>query len=768
MMFFHRPSVNWTSAGICLTSQLPSRQTLAGTCDEIGALKRSGDTLLATSWGRRGVKETSNGSSRLRFGQLELDLSKQKLLRKGLPVRLANQPWLILAILLEHPGSLVSREELCARLWPDGTYVDFDEGLNSAVKNLRYALGDVADNPTFIETIPRRGYRFIAPVQIVAVDSDASLPLEPTVPGDADEPTPTAQLLRLALPTAPHSKLLWRAAGLIAFGVFVAAALWVLHRLAFPPMLQVTQIVRLTNSARLEPWGNLASDGSRLFFLEREGDHWNTRQISVTGGESVPFGSSTGNTKIFAVSRDQSDVLFAPFTMRGNDLPLWSMPVVGGAPTRVGAVLATSATFSPDGRRIAFTNSNGVFLANRDGSDPFKLAPSLAWAIDWSPDGEVLRFCANGPGPGTHLWQVDSTGRNLHPFLPSWDASDGRWTFDGSYYIFNSREALWGVRASSFPWLQPTPTQLTFPPIRYSCHLPSREGHLLYACGSLSEPIDMVQFDPVSHQSKPVSATAPVTEAVASPDGQWMLFSSWHRLWRSRPNGSDRVQLADTSSAVALKYLAVRWSPDSKHILFHSLSEDNKGTIYLISSAGGTPQQPLPAGQFSSWPDWSPDGRSFSYSVEESDRSVTSELGVYLFDLDQGRSTLIPGSVGLTQARWSPDGRFLAAVSEDTSAIKLLDLRTHHWSEVARGTLISFPVWSSDSILYFQDILAPGEPVYRFQPRGAGPRRAYSFEDMLQAGALRCGFWGFAPDGSLLVQVNRGGGDLYALSVNLP
>jgi Tol biopolymer transport system component len=199
------------------------------------------------------------------------------------------------------------------------------------------------------------------------------------------------------------------------------------------------------------------------------------------------------------------------------------------------------------------------------------------------------------------------------------------------------------------------------------------------------------------------------------------------------------------------------------------LSDDNKGTIYLMSSAGGVAQQPLPAGPSSSWPDWLPDGHSISYSIEQdAGDSSAPEPGIYLLNLDQGRSTLIPGSTGLTEGRWSPDGRFLAAVSEDTSVIKLLDVRTHTWSEVARGTLISFPVWSADSVLYFQDILAPGEPVYRFQPGGAEPQRAYSFEDILQAGVLRCGFWGFAPDGSLLVQVNRGGADLYALTVSIP
>jgi hypothetical protein len=151
---------------------------------------------------------------------------------------------------------------------------------------------------------------------------------------------------------------------------------------------------------------------------------------------------------------------------------------------------------------------------------------------------------------------------------------------------------------------------------------------------------------------------------------------------------------------------------------------------------------------------------------EEAGETSPSQPGLYLFDFFQGLTTRIPGSEGLAFPRWSPDGRFLAAVSEDTSVMKLLDLRTHRWSEVARGKLISFPVWSADSVLYFQDILAPGEPVYRFRPGASDTQRVYSFEDILHSGAQRCGFQGFAPDGSLLVQVNRGGGDIYALTLS--
>ena len=706
------------------------------------------------------MKATSNRSSSVRFGQFELDISEGKLLKRGFPVRLENQPYQILAALLVRPGELVGREELCVNLWPDGTYVDFDEGLNTAIKKLRYALGDSAERPVFIETVPRRGYRFIAPVQ-----DDGIQPLESASPGNGHRPLEAPPKSPVA--TAPISRTTWAAGRLIAVGIVAIAVCGLLYRAVFPPALHVAQITRLTNSGRVEPWGRITSDGSRLFFLERDGDHWNPRQISVAGGESMPFGSSPQNTKIFDVSPDKSEMLFAPFAMRTPDLPLWSMPLVGGAPRRVGDILASAANFSPDGIRIAFTNTKGAYVANRDGSGLRQLAALPdCWSIAWSPDGKILRFGQDHNGP--HLWQVDSAGRSLHPFLPAWSAADGRWTPDGSYYIFASAKdgQLWALRESpSFPWLPQKPTQLTFPPLNFGNPLPSRDGHSIYAGGGLSQQINVVHFDPGSHQFKPALPGFDVTEVEFSPDHQWVLFSNWSQLWRSRPDGSDRLQLAGPPS-IPHNYFA-HWSPDSRHIVFEDL-EDGKGTIYVVSAEGGPAQQPLPPGLSRRWPAWSADGQTIGFSVgQDEGKTSPSPPTIYFFDLAQGRSTLVPGSAELTQPRWSPDGRFLAAVSEDTSVIKLLDLKTHRWSEVAHGTLISFPVWSADSVLYFQDILAPGEPVYRFQPGASSLQRAYSFEDILQSGGQRCAFQGFAPDGSLLVQVNRGGGDVYALTVSL-
>lgn len=249
----------------------------------------------------------------------------------------------------------------------------------------------------------------------------------------------------------------------------------------------------------------------------------------------------------------------------------------------------------------------------------------------------------------------------------------------------------------------------------------------------------MVHFDPLTHRFKPVLPGLAVEEAVYSPDRQWILYSIGNQLWRSRPDGSDRRRLVEDPAIPNIH--GVRWSPDSKHVLFENTDGGLKGAIYLVSADGGRPQLLLAPDASAFWPDLLHDGKTLLFTSKQG-VGPTSKQGLYLFDLDQRQPTMIPGSGGLISGRWSPDGRFIAAVSLDQSAIQLLDLGTHRWTEIARGAAISTPLWSADSVLYFQDILAPGEPVYRFRPGNAEVQRAYSFEDILLSGVMRCAFGG--------------------------
>jgi len=111
-------------------------------------------------------------SEQIRFGAFEVDLRAGELRRKGFKVKLQEQPFQVLAMLLKHAGEVVTREELRSKLWAADTIVDFDHGLNKAINKIRNALGDSAENPHFVETVGRRGYRFIA--EVVVIDGDSS------------------------------------------------------------------------------------------------------------------------------------------------------------------------------------------------------------------------------------------------------------------------------------------------------------------------------------------------------------------------------------------------------------------------------------------------------------------------------------------------------------------------------------------------------------------------------------------------------------------
>jgi cholera toxin transcriptional activator len=136
---------------------------------------------------------------RYRFGAFEADATTGELRRQGIRIKLNAQPFQVLCMLLERPGELLTREEISRELWPDGTFVDYEHGVNSAVNRIREALGDTASSPRFIETLARRGYRFVAPVERIAISENPSSPVSGTPSSVSRE--------QMAVPTEPETKL---------------------------------------------------------------------------------------------------------------------------------------------------------------------------------------------------------------------------------------------------------------------------------------------------------------------------------------------------------------------------------------------------------------------------------------------------------------------------------------------------------------------------------------------------------------------------------
>jgi DNA-binding winged helix-turn-helix (wHTH) protein len=213
-----------------------------------GAWRRNSARLPA-DYNFLGVVVPSQNGSIYRFGVFELDLRTAELRKKGVKLKLQEQPCQILLKLLEHPGEMVSREKLRSTLWHEDTFVDFETGLNTAIKRLRETLGDSADNPTFIQTLPRRGYKFIAPVEI---------------PASHDSETGAAA----GIQESSRGQDLLKRAGLVAVVAVLLLIGWaVWYRQPRPPT--VTNAVRLSDDRKAKsPLNSPVTDGVHLYFIE--------------------------------------------------------------------------------------------------------------------------------------------------------------------------------------------------------------------------------------------------------------------------------------------------------------------------------------------------------------------------------------------------------------------------------------------------------------------------------------------------------------------
>jgi Tol biopolymer transport system component/DNA-binding winged helix-turn-helix (wHTH) protein len=712
------------------------------------------------------------------FGPFELDLAAGELRKGGILVKLQPQPIQVLRLLAEHAGTLVTREEIQRCLWSESTFVDFEHGINFSINQIRAALADNAEKPRYIETLPRRGYRFIAAVH-PAPNGQKPAPIPETSKETAAEGWESSPLPIPDSKSNATRKFAWLS--IATAGIFCVVAGMLLYQRLYGRPIHTGQIEQLTHAGRMDAYQPLTTDGSRIFFLEREGDHWNNMQIAATGGESSPFPLPFHNAVILDISPDQSELLIAPFTSRTGNLPLWVVPLVKGAPHRIGNLSADHATYSPDGLRFALSRQDGIYLADRDGSNARRIVAYTGGCgrVAWSPDGKLLRFTLWDPATQRgSIWEVSVGGGKMRPLFPDWknslDEWSGRWTVDGAYFIFLStqdvksgRADLWALREPPklFPWLQSGPIQLTSGPIGYGDPFPSRDPRILYAggAGGGTEPINSVIVDIPSRRAKPFLPELGARELAFSPDGQSVLFVGENSLWRSRQDGTQRYQLV--KNLISFPAWFPRWSPDSKKILFWGKMEG----IYIMPAEGGASQLILPTQEGNS-PDWGPDGQRIVYSAREQKADHSgSQTALYFYDLASQQSIRIPKSEGLAEVRWSPDGRFLAAITEGSSTLKLYDMKRKQWTEIASGKLMAMPVWAADSrYVYSQDILEPGEPIYRFMADHPAKERFYSFEDLLQTDVLRCGFDGFGPDGSLLVKLTRGGFNVYRIQLELP
>jgi Tol biopolymer transport system component/DNA-binding winged helix-turn-helix (wHTH) protein len=703
----------------------------------------------------------------VRFGVFEVDLRAGELRRNDRKVKIQNQPFQILGLLLERPGEVITREEMRARLWPAETFVDFDHGLNSAVRRLRDTLGDSAETPKYVETLGRRGYRFIFPVEQNGRGS-----------GDMADASPRVATMVVPIPAAPQrgdadtaaKKKKRRIAVALAAVVVSCAAGLAYFRVRSSEVPTVANYVQLTHDGR-QKW-LVGTDGARLYLGLGFYGSEKIGEISVVGGEPrmIPMPPST-NMIPLDLSRDGAQIL----TVDGQGAPFhggfWSMHLPAGGPHRMGDAEGSTGSWSPDGKALAYSDGSDIFLAKADGSEPRKLPMMKPLTrinfIAWSTDGEHLRFHASAhPTQPLILWEVSTRGGEPRSLIPSWsNVSDseccGKWTADGRHFVFQSRGQIWALpRKGGFLHSSPQPIQLTSSPMSLTTPLPSKDGKKLFVIGETHRG-ELTRYDPKLGQFSPFLGGIPAEFIDFSKDGQWVAYVSYPSgfLWRSRVDGSERLQLTSSANYV----LMPRWSPDGKHVIFYEMEMGKTARIYEVSSEGGS-LRPLMPDDSSQQADasWSPDGSKIIFGGAGGDSTST----IRVLDLTTRQVSTLAGSQGFFSPRWSPDGRYVAALTADTSSLHLFNFQSEKWTELARGTTGGFPSWSKDGqyIYVFGDNITG---VIRVRISDRRVERVADLKTFASTGRYDRSL-ALAPDDSLLLLRDTGTQDVYALDWKEP
>jgi serine/threonine protein kinase/Tol biopolymer transport system component len=593
-----------------------------------------------------------------------------------------------------------------------------------------------------------------------------------------DTESKTAAIARQRVPSTDRqwtnwSAIRWLLARKVAWTISLSAGLlmsalilWWRGPITAP---QVEGFIQLTHDGQPKPPGQMASDGSRLYFQEWRSGSLEIAQVSVAGGETVPLISSLVSPEVLDITSDSSALLIK-YGSQDNTF-VARLPLLGGQPRNI--VKADNATLFPDGERLVYCAGNSIYIAQMDGSNAHKIfaVDGFPLYLSVSPDGRRVRFLVVDSSGKSSLWEVQTDEAQAHSQrLLAADALSGRWTPDGRFFVFalwEEHRDLWALpdKHGLFSRFPKGPTRLTNGPLNYFSPLPSRDGKRIFVVGQQDRG-ELTRYDSTSKQFVPFFDGISITDVSYSPDGQWMAYLSYpdNTIWRSHADGSDRLQLTYNPPIAAF---FPQISPDAKQVMFVGKSNQGLGT-YIIDMRGGEPRLISSSWQLSTW---SPDGQSVVMNIfPDKAHADPDSMRLATLDLRSGKLLVIPDSRSKSNPFW-PTPQTIAAVGEEDK-LYLFDLTTGKWSVLADGPILNLTAISPDSKYLYFVRETPGNPqAMRVRLADRRIEAIASLKSVRRVSDPSLGgisWMGVSPDGFLLLTRDIGTQEIYALEVKWP
>jgi len=599
-------------------------------------------------------------SRRIAFDNFEVDLRSGEVRKNGSRIRLQAQPFQLLALLLVNAGEVVSRDEICRDLWPANTFVDFEHSLAAAVNKIREALGDAADNPRYIETLPKRGYRFIGkispepPMVMALPDAQESVELVPVPAGKA------------------WTGRKWYL-GLVVVTVVAATAVVFLWLSREPGDSQPITIVPFTSYPGLETAPSFSPDGSRIAFSWDNG----ARNRSGKPGYDL-YVKAIGSETLLRLTNHPSDWISSTWSPDGtqiafhrlavDDNGIYVVPALGGPERKLVRThapydLAAPLSWSPDGKWIAYSDTenggpdNRAFLLNVETLESHKFPHDPSCRHDgnltFSHSGqELAMICVHNTTSYEYLVS-DPQGKSkrslttLHKFLsgPLWAGDDKSLIVAEATAKGNEFDEL-RVRDGEVHKLSVTTGD--WPAI-------SRDGHKL--AFSVSDYHVNIWRKDLQHPEAPAVqmyiSTRQQDNSQYSPDGNHVAFDSTRSgtssVWVANTDGSNLVQISQEGPAGY-----PRWSPDSQKIAFEMIEPSGHFGVYTVDISDRVPHKLKTNIREANRPFWSHDGKWIYFRGYE---GVGRQL--YRCPAGGGDATLLAASQDLRTPIESSDDKVL-------------------------------------------------------------------------------------------------------------
>jgi eukaryotic-like serine/threonine-protein kinase len=675
---------------------------------------------------RNGESNGRNGDHTVRFGAFEADLHLGEVRKSGSRIKLQEQPFKVLQILLERPGALVTRDELQSRIWPSENFGDFDHAVNVAIGKLRTALGDTADNPCFIETVPRRGYRFVAKLDEPPVE--VAPPQAPVVSAPPSGP--------------PAGKKRWLPA-LLAFvvaAILVGLGVWLGHRTARP---QAQDFQRLTvrhgtvYNARFAPDGHnviyaASWDGAPIEIFSTDLNLNTSRNMELPATHLLAV-SSSGEMAVL----ESVDPLFM-MTIQGT---LGKVPLTGGSPRQI-AEHVEWADWAPDGKTLAVVHAIGekrrlefplghvlyetagwishprispkgdaiAFLDHPSQDDDqgvvslvdlagHKRVLSTGWeseeGLAWSPDGSEVWFSATRAGLERRIYAVDRTGRQRLAYQALGGVTLQDIAPDGRVLLTRDENRAGMIGAGPGATKE---QDLSWEDWSLPVGLSNDGKTLLFdEQGEQGGPNYTVAM-----RSTSGSSPIPLGEGMAgdlSPDGKWASTDVGYSQILLLPTGAGTVRRIDKGGIERYGHM-IHWMPDSKQIIFTGNMPGHGVRCFIQSIDGGAPKPLTPEGVGNCAV--SPDGQLVI------GKDIASIARFY--PMDGGAPRDIPGLLPHETFQWSSDPHILYAYQLKQEPVKVYRLnvitgerqffREFHPNDVTGLCDMSHIIFSADGRAY--------------------------------------------------------------------